>query len=310
MTLNVLFLANGERWSAYQAPLAKAFIQHGLNARLARKIDPATVDYIVFAPTDEMLDFSPFSNAKAVLGLWAGVEQIVTNQTLKIPLTRMVDTGLTEGMVEWVVGHTLRYHLGMDAQICALNGNWNPVIPPLARDRCVGILGMGELGSACATALAALNFNVLGWSRSQKSVPGVKCFSKEEGLNELLEVAEIIILLLPLTSFTENLINQARLNRMRQGACLLNPGRGALIDDKALLNALRSGHLAHATLDVFRTEPLPPAHPFWCHSQITVTPHIASETRPETACQIIAENIRRNEAGEQLFFLVDRKSGY
>lgn len=310
MTLNILFSAGHDRWLEYRAPLAEAFSECGLNAQLERNIEPALVDYIVYAPNGPVLDFSPFTNARAVLSLWAGVEQIVTNPTLTIPLARMVDSGLAEGMVEWVTGHTLRYHLGIDAQLNAQNGNWAPAVPPLARNRTVGILGLGELGRACARALVALNFNVSGWSRSQKSLPGVTCLSADEGLGQILEQSEIIILLLPLTTATENLINRDRLSRMRKGAFLLNPGRGALIEDAALLDALDSGQVAHATLDVFRTEPLPQNHPFWAHPGVTVTPHIASETRPDTASQVIAENIRRSEAGEPLKFLVDRKAGY
>jgi glyoxylate/hydroxypyruvate reductase A len=118
------------------------------------------------------------------------------------------------------------------------------------------------------------------------------------------------VLLLPLTRETTNIIAQSALAQMPKGAFVINPGRGALIDDAALLESLNSGHLAHATLDVFRTEPLPADHPFWAHPGVTVTPHIASETRADTSADIIAENIRRCEAGEPLLFLVDRNAGY
>jgi len=310
VTLNILFSAGEDRWLEYKQPLNNAFERVGITVNLDQNLAPETVDYIVYAPTENELNFSPFINANAVLGLWAGVEHIVTNPTLNLPLARMVDTGLTEGMVEWVTGHTLRYHLGIDAQLNAQNGSWAPVIPPLARNRTVGVLGLGELGTACARALAALNFKVFGWSRSQKSVPGITCLSASEGLVQVLEASEIIILLLPLTSATENLINRESLGQMRQGAFLLNPGRGALIEDAALLEALDRGQIAHATLDVFRIEPLPQNHPFWAHPRVTITPHIASETRSDTASQVIAENVRRSEAGEPLQFLVDRKAGY
>ena len=118
------------------------------------------------------------------------------------------------------------------------------------------------------------------------------------------------MLLLPLTPATEDLMNAARLAQLPAGAVVLNPGRGGLIDDDALLAALDSGHIGHATLDTFRVEPLPEGHPFWAHPKVTVTPHIASETRPLTAAPVIAENIRRAEAGEPLLNLVDRAAGY
>lgn len=311
MTLNIFFEAAPARWQQYRAPLLAAFAEAGLDARLFTEArTPETVDYIVYAPTGALADFTPFTRCKAVLSLWAGVEKIVGNTTLTQPLCRMVDSGLEEGMVEWVTGHVLRYHLGMDAQILHQDGVWAPVVPPLARDRKVTVLGLGELGRACAQALAALRFDVAGWSRSPRDVAGVTCFYGADGLKSALSRAEIAVLLLPLTLETENLMNAGRLSLMPHGAKLLNPGRGPLIDDDALLAALDRGHIAHATLDVFRQEPLPSDHPFWAHPKVTVTPHIASETRADSAARVIAENIRRGEAGAPFLFLVDRAKGY
>ena len=308
--IQVLFAGGWQKWKIYKHPLSMELSRAGVEAELSRKLPPEMVDYIVYAPNPDMVDFTPYTRTKAVLSLWAGVEDIVPNQTLTQPLTRMVDPGLTEGMVEWVTGHVLRHHLGMDAHIINPGNDWTPVAPPLARNRTVAILGLGELGRACATALTALNFNVTGWARSVRKLEGVACRSGPEGLAETLAEAEILVLLLPLTPDTENLMNAERLALLPQGAVIINPGRGPLIDDDALLNALNSEHIAHATLDVFRTEPLPKDHPYWDHPNVTVTPHIASETRPETASQVIAENIRRSEAGQPLLHLVDRKTGY
>jgi len=239
-----------------------------------------------------------------------GVEAIVGNPTLKVPLTRMVDQGLAEGMTEWVVGHALRHHLGMDRQILNQNGHWDVVVPPLARDRTVAVLGIGELGQSCAKALAALRFNVLGWSRTQKGIAGITCLSGEEGLKQALRQSDIVVLLLPNTPETENLLNAQSIAEMNPGAVVINPGRGPLIDDDAMLEALDSGHIGHATLDVFRIEPLPATHRYWSHPNVTVTPHIAAETRANSSAEVIAENIRRNEAGEEMLYLVDRSAGY
>ena len=306
----VLFAAGQHRWQDYRKTLPTAFAALGLNIDLVRDCPPQMADYIIYAPNPDLTDFTPYTNTRAVLSLWAGVEDITPNPTLTQPLTRMVDSGLAEGMVEWVTGHVLRHHLGMDAHIVNPDHQWAPKAPPLARNRSVAILGLGELGRACATALAGLNFNVTGWSRTAKALPGVTCRAGKDGLTETLRSAEILVLLLPLTPSTENLLNTARLAQLPPGAFILNPGRGALIDDAALLAALDSGHLGNATLDVFRTEPLPPEHPFWAHPKVTVTPHIASETRADTASLVIAENIRRAEAGEPLLYLVDRQAGY
>ena len=177
-------------------------------------------------------------------------------------------------------------------------------------ERRVGILGLGELGAACARALVALNFDVAGWARRPKEIAGMACHAGEGGLETVLARSEILVLLLPHTPETESLLDAGTIAKLPDGAVILNPGRGALIDDDALLAALDAGHIGHATLDTFRVEPLPDDHPFWRHPKVTVTPHIASETRASTAAQVIAENIRRGEAGEPFLHLVDRTAGY
>ncbi|MTJ05422.1 MAG: glyoxylate/hydroxypyruvate reductase A [Sediminimonas qiaohouensis] len=310
MTTNVLFAANGALWNDYREPLRTALSDAGIDAHLATDISAPEVDYIVYSPGSDVQDFTPFTRCKAVLNLWAGVENITGNDTLTMPLARMVDDGLTRGMVEWVTGHVLRHHLGLDAHILHQDGEWRHDPPPLATDRPVTILGLGALGRACGEALAQLGFPVTGWSRGPKDVPGLTCLHGGDGLSAALERAGILVLLLPHTHETANLMNDARLASLPRGSVILNPGRGALIDDDALLAALDAGHLGHATLDTFRTEPLPPEHPFWAHPQVTVTPHIASETRPASAARVIAENVRRGEAGEPLLHLVDRDRGY
>lgn len=312
MTLNVYFAADPADWPEYRRPLAKALSDAGLDARLSNEAPvPAAVEYIVFSPGGTIEDFRPYTGAKAVLNLWAGVERIVGNPTLTQPLCRMVDPAMTETMVEYVTGHVLRHHLGMDAHILGQDGIWrHGAIPPLARERPVAILGMGELGQAVARALIALNFPVRGWSRTPRAVPGVTTDFGAEGLTRVLAGAQVVILLIPNTPETANTLNADRLALLAPGAFIINPGRGPLIDDAALLAALDSGQVGHATLDVFRVEPLPPDHPFWRHPRVTVTPHIAAQTRPETASAVVAENIRRAEAGEPLLHLVDRTRGY
>ncbi len=306
--IRVLYAGGAERAGDWTGPLARAFEAAGLEVDLSAHHPPEAVDVIVYAPNPKLSDFTPYVNARAVLSLWAGVETIVANETLTQPLARMVDPGLTEGMVEYVCGHVLRHHLGLDAYIGARE--WRPDPPPLARSRRVGVLGLGALGSACASALAALNFEVTGWARSPREIARVRCLSGEAGFTETLAASEILVLLLPHTSETADLIDATALARLPKGAVLLNPARGALVVESDLLAALESGRLSHATLDTFRTEPLPAGHPFWTHPKVTATPHIASATRPETAATVIAENTRRAMAGEPLLHLVDREAGY
>ncbi len=311
MTTTILFAGGAARWPHWETPLRTALDEAGVTADLTTSAAPESVDFIVYAPSGDMpADFTPFTKCRAVLSLWAGVERIVGNPTLTQPLCRMVDPGLTQGMVEYVTGHALRHHLGLDAFITGQNGRWNPVAPPLASERPVAMLGLGALGAACARALAGLGFPVLGWSRNPKTLDGIDCHHGAEGLETVLRRAQIVVTLLPATPQTENLLDARHLALLPQGAVIINPGRGPLIDDDALLAALASGHVGHATLDVFRTEPLLPNHPFWTHPRITVTPHIAADTRPASASRVIAENVRRALAGEPLQHVVDRASGY
>ena len=307
--IRALFSAGDHAWPEYLEALPPAFHAAGLTVDLSRRHAPDTVDYIIAAPNGPVQDFTPYTSCKAVLNLWAGVEDIVSNETLTQPLARMVDPGLTDGMVEWVVGHVMRHHLGMDAHILGQDGVWRTDFPPLAQERPVTILGLGALGAACAEMLTTLGFPVTGWSRSQKTLQGVTCLSGDAGLTHALTGAEIVVLLLPLTDATTDILNSETLPLLADGAFIINPGRGPLIDDAALIAALDS-NIAHATLDVFRTEPLPESHPFWKHAQVTVTPHIASTTRAKTAATCIAENIRRGEVGEPFLHLVDRTKGY
>ena len=308
----ILFAAKSEKWAEYEPALRKALQKAGVDTTgLTTEADPAEVDYIIYAPNSGLQDFTPFTRAKAVLSLWAGVEDIVGNETITMPLARMVDYGLTQGMLEFVMGHVLRYHLMIDDFLAGQDGVWRPnLVPPLARDRKVTILGLGVLGAAAAQSLARIGFDVAGWSRSPKSIEGIACYHGEAGLFDALRHAEILVTLLPDTAATRGLINQTTLAALPHGAKIINPGRGSLIEDAALLAALDTGKIAAATLDVFTIEPLPASHPYWRHPRVTVTPHIASATRAETASETIAENIRRGEVGEPFLHLVDRAAGY
>ena len=311
--MRILFSAPREEWVDYEELFPAALAEAGIEAEIVHALmpeDPGSIDYIIYAPSSALKDFTPYTGAKAVLNLWAGVENVVKNATLTQPLARMVDPGLTEGMVEWCVAHVMRHHLMIDRDVCRRDRSWEWYVPPLARERPVTILGLGELGLTVAKALTAMKFPVTGWSRSQKDVPGLTCLSGDEGLEAAVRAGEILVLLLPLTPATDNLMDAARLALMPEGAVLINPGRGPLIDDEALIAALDNGRLSHATLDVFRTEPLPEDHPFWAHGRITVTPHVASATRASSAVGVLVENIRRGEAGEPFLHLVDRARGY
>jgi glyoxylate/hydroxypyruvate reductase A len=223
----------------------------------------------------------------------------------------MVEDGLTLGMIDYVCGHVLRHHLDIDRYIdTSPISDWETDYPPLARDRIVGVLGLGALGGACAAQLAAHGFRVIGWSRTPKDIPGVECRIGAPALDETIAEAEILVLLLPATAGTHRILNARRIALMPLDACLINAARGQLVDHKALLTALTAGLLRHATMDVYDVEPLPPDDPHWTHPRVTVTPHIASVTRPPTASQSIIAQIARHQRGEPFLHIVDRTRGY
>ena len=308
----VWFAGGPALWRDWEAPLRAAFAEAGVPAVISDAVGaPEDVRYLLYARDGGLTDFAPYTGCHAVLNLWAGVEEVAGNPTLTQPLARMVDPAMTRAMVEWVLAQVLRHHIGLDRWIRGTPGVWrDDPAPPLASERRVTVLGLGALGAAVTAALAGLGFRVTGWSRSPKRIPGVACLSGPGGFSAALGAAEILVLLVPLTPATENLLDAAALARLPRGAVVINPGRGGLVDDAALRAALDLAHIEHATLDVFRIEPLPKDDPYWTHPRVTVTPHVAAATRPASAARKIAENVRRAEAGLPLLDLVDRARGY
>ncbi len=275
--------------------------------------DPADIRYALAwqPPAGEL---AKLPNLKAILSMGAGIDHLLADPALpRVPLTRVVDPYLTAGMTEYVVLHVLRYHRNQpifEAQ--QRQHMWNERRRELRRadERRVGVMGLGVLGRDAVAKLVTLGFDVAGWSRSAKQIPGVSCFDGPDGLAPFLARTEILVCLLPMTAETADILNRETLAQLPQGAYLINAARGGHVVDADLTDALASGQLAHATLDVFREEPLPGDHPFWDHPQITITPHNASITDPRSVVRQVAENIRRMESGEPPLHPADRDAGY
>ncbi|MDH3229957.1 MAG: glyoxylate/hydroxypyruvate reductase A [Alphaproteobacteria bacterium] len=254
-----------------------------------------------------------FPNLKVIFSLGAGVDHLLSDPELPagVPVVRMIDTELTRGMTEYVALHVLRHHRRqrtLDALQRA--GTWNMIVTPTAPSRRVGIMGLGVLGQAAATALAALEFDLAGWSRTEHRIDGVECFHGRDGLGPFLARSEILVCLLPLTAATEGILNAALFAQLPKGASVINAARGGHQVEADILAALDSGRLSEVTLDVFQTEPLPADHPFWTHPRVTVTPHNASVTDPDSGARQVIENIRRVRRGEALPNIVDPAAGY
>jgi glyoxylate/hydroxypyruvate reductase len=273
--------------------------------------DPDDIDYaMIWRPPAGVLKQLP--NLKVMLSLGAGVDGVLNDPELPdLPLVRMVEPGLTEGMTEFVVLQVLHWHRQMEVyRAQQRDGVWRQLPQKLARERRVGILGLGVLGADAARVLTELRFDVAGWSRSARELPGITCFHGAAGLAAFLARTEILVCLLPLTEETAGILNWETLAALPKGACVVNVARGGHVNEADMLAALDSGHITGASLDVFGQEPLPPDHPFWSHERVIVTPHVAAVTHARTSVGHLAEQIRRFEAGEPLENLVDRKRGY
>lgn len=274
--------------------------------------DRTAIDYaLVWNPEPGLLASLP--NLKLIVGLGAGVDALLRDKTLppQVPIVRLVDPYMTDAMSEYVVFQVLRLHRQDIDYLAQQRAHvWQEREQVNASERRVGILGFGTLGQDAGRKLKALGFNVAGWSRTPRPVPGFAAFAGEAGFGEMLARSDILVCLLPLTPATEGILDAAAFARLPHGAALVNAGRGGHLVEADLVPALESGQLSAAVLDVFRTEPLPPDHPFWNHPRIVVTPHIAAETHPPTAAPIIRDAIRQFEAGLPLANRVEPSRGY
>lgn len=255
-----------------------------------------------------------FPNLKAIASLGAGIDHILQDPTLPrhLPVARIVDPNLVTSMTQYVVTAVLQHFrdFGIYRQQQAKK-LWQPVLPRDIAAFPVGIMGMGMLGSDVARALAALGFTVHGWSRRPKKHPALTTsFAGTSMLPAFLKSSRMLVCLLPLTDATRGILNADLFAQLPANAYLVNVARGAHLVTSDLLDALDSGALAGACLDVFNEEPLPAEHPFWEHPQITITPHIASITNPQTAAVQVVTNYHRANAGEPLLHTVDLAQQY
>jgi glyoxylate/hydroxypyruvate reductase len=284
----------------------------GLDFRIWPEVgDPEEIEVALVwrPPPGELLRYP---NLKAILSLAAGVDGLLADAELPdVPVARMVDPSLRRTMIEYVLLAVLRHHRGFDRLERAQRAReWAYAFPPQAAERRVGVMGLGELGAAAARLLADHGFQVLGWSRSPKAIPGVTSYAGRGELHRFLHQTEILVCLLPLTVETKGILDAATFADLPHGAYVINVARGEHLVEADLIEALDSNHLAGATLDVFRDEPLPEKNPLWVHEKVLITPHLASYSWPATAADGIVENIRRALSGQPLAHQVDRARGY
>lgn len=274
--------------------------------------DLSDVDVALFARKVPGL-YERLPNLRLIIGLQAGIDSLLDDPELPgdIPMTR---AGRPQGdrmIAEYVLLHVLRHHRNMPYFLANQRaGIWDKPEVLEASERRIGFMGFGIIAMPCATMVRDIGFQVAAWTRSPKDVPGIENFHGEDGLEPFLARSEIVINVLPVTAQTKNILCARTFDMLPEGATVINIGRGEHVVDEDLMAALDSGHLAAATLDVYRTEPLPTDHPFWAHPGITLMPHTARKSRPDHVAPQVAENVRRLRTGEPLLQLVDREAGY
>ena len=300
--MSLLLCAQVDNLGQWQRELAAAF--PGETIHIWPEVpDPAAVRIALVArPPAGALASLP--NLELICSLWAGVDRLLADPTLprQVPLTRLIDPQLTGSMVESVLLHVLTAHRQVPRyRLQQARAEWKQLDQPGAADRTIGILGFGELGRACAEALLPLGFRVLGWGRSARTHPRVECAHGATGLARVLARADILVCLLPDTDETRGLLDATRLATLPVGATIINVGRGAVIDDAALLAALDAGRIETAILDVFQAGR---------HERVWVYPHVAAETDPRSAARTVADTVRRFRTGARLPERVDSVRGY
>ena len=285
----------------------------GLDFRVWPQVgDAADIEAaLVWKPPEGELRKLP--NLRLIINLGAGVDSIVKDSSLPagIPIVRIADAEMSRMMAQFVLAAVLRHYRDFVPFARAQTEHrWHYLHPREAATCAVGVMGLGNLGAMAAAELVRQGFKVAGWARTPKNLEGVESFHGKDGLAPFLAKTEILVVMLPLTPETEGIVDARALSMLPRGAKFVNVGRGRLVDEDALIAAIRSGQIAEATLDVFRTEPLPAESPLWEFDQVLITPHLASVAIPRTAARQVAENLRRARAGEPLLNVVDPRRGY
>jgi glyoxylate/hydroxypyruvate reductase A len=273
--------------------------------------DPAAVRFLfAWVPPDDLM--RQFPNLRVLFSAGAGGDQFdFAALPRELPVVRMIEPGIVRAMTEYVSWAVLGVHRDMPLYLAQQREEtWRtvPVVP--ASRRRVGVLGLGVLGRAVLERLQSYGFECAGWSRSRHSLDGVACHAGPGELPEFLARTDILVCLLPLTGATRGILDAQLFSLLPRGASLVHAGRGPQLVDADLRAALERGQLASAVLDVCDPEPLPPGHWLWTHPRVWLTPHIASMTQPESAVEVMLDNLRRFEAGEPMTGLVDRAAGY
>jgi glyoxylate/hydroxypyruvate reductase len=299
-------------WAAWWPVLEAALPSETLLREVHGELEADAVEVALVA-NPPRASLAALPRLRLIQSLWAGVDRLLADDSVPahIPLARMVDPMMSQAMAQTALWAVLSLHRGFfDYAQQQLRGEWRQLEQRRADEVTVLVLGLGEMGRTTALRLAANGYRVCGWSTRATALPGIHTWAGPAALDAALAEAHIVVNLLPLTTATRGLFNRQLFARMRPAADLVNLARGGHVVQADLLDALASGLLRRAVLDVFQVEPLEANHPFWSHPQVTVLPHIAANTDPRSAADLVVRNVRALRAGLPLAHLVDRCRGY
>ncbi|MAB51550.1 MULTISPECIES: 2-hydroxyacid dehydrogenase [Marinobacter] len=309
--MKVLFVAGDPKPERWTVPIKELLPEAEVHVWDAN--GPAVdADYaIVWQPPEQL--FEREKKLKAVFNLGAGIDGLlaVPNLPPQLPIVRLEDAGMSAQMAEYVLHQLLEASRGMETyREQQRQGIWKIHRPIKRSEWPVGVMGLGHIGKRVARTLAGLDYRVNGWARSKHDLDGVSTFSGTENLTDFLQSTRVLVNTLPLTDETRDILNHKHLSQLMPNAVVINVGRGEHLVEEDLIKAIEDGHVARASLDVFRQEPLPADHPFWQRPEITITPHISARTLREATLEQITGKIQAHHNGQPISGIVDPSRGY
>jgi len=267
---------------------------------------------IIFGEPSLIRDVLPsLTNLRWVQSTWAGVEPLL-DPSLRRDYTLTNARGVFgELMSEYVFGYLLAHERRIIERYQAQQEQrWDNTVTGMLRGKTIGLLGVGSIGAHLATTAKHFGMNIRGYTHTSEGCPDVDSYFHESELLDFANGLDYLISVLPNTPDTRHIVDTDLLDALPAHAIFINVGRGSALNELALIDALETGKIAGAVLDVFEQEPLPKAHRLWTTPNLLMTFHTSAPSLPEDLTSLFAENYRLYISGEELKYQVDFKRGY